>query len=95
MVLGSREQLCCNPDVQNLPPYAQQHNCKQLGPMCKYHRLLQGEHIHEIYYGNTLPNRGLMDIEDLYKYCSRKEVHLSFSIHSRFALISSHVIMWQ
>ena len=74
MVLGSREQLCCNPDVQQLPQYAQQHTCKQLGLTCKYYRQLQGEQVHEIYYGKTLPDKGSMDIEDLYKYCKRKEV---------------------
>lgn len=74
MVMGSREQLCCNPEVRSQPQYAQKHICRQLGNNCVYRQKLSVEKINDIYYGNVLPDRGLMDIEDLYKYSKSKGV---------------------
>ena len=66
MVLGSREQLCVNQNVQSQPSYTQKTLCRSLGTTCPYYIDRQGFGSH--FYGKSLPHNGLMDIEDLYAY---------------------------
>ena len=76
MVMGSREQLCCNEEVRKQPQFVQMNMCKHLGQSCLYHRKLTGDHADELYYGKQVPDKGLMDIEDLYKYGQKKGVYI-------------------
>lgn len=79
--MGSREQLCSNEDVRSRPVFAQKQVCQHLGGQCKPRINLSGKHAHDI-YNSDLPRKGLMDIEDLYKFGRKKNVHF----HTSFSL---------
>lgn len=65
MVMGSREQLCVNPNVRSQPPYAQKAMCHSLGPQCPYFE--RASFIAKHYYGDpSIPKESTLDIEDLY-----------------------------
>lgn len=80
MVLASRDQMCINQDVRNLPHYAQRATCHFLGLTCPYHRNVNGDIISDFYHPPPQRERELMDIEDLYAYGKRRNVWMCFEL---------------
>ena len=74
MVLASRDQMCINQDVRNLPHYAQRASCHFLGLTCPFHRNVNGDILFEMYHTQAPKERDLMDIEDLYALGKRRNV---------------------
>ena len=88
MVLASRDQMCINQDVRNLPHYAQRASCHFLGLTCPFHRNVNGDILFEMYHTQPPKERDLMDIEDLYALGKRRNVWIQLYVWDRFVPIT-------
>ena len=89
MVLASRDQMCINREVQKLPQYAQRTTCHFLGLSCMFHRNVNGDIISNLYHNQSTPDRGIMDIEDLFSFGTKRNVCFNIELRSRFVRIIS------
>lgn len=92
MCLGSREQLCCNPEVHKLPTYAQKVVCNNLGMMCHFRRQPISEKVHDLYYGNH-KRENMLDIEDLYKTYRKQSVCPYFVTRDTVTMIEAQMLL--
>ena len=76
--MGSREQMCTNKEVKNASSYAQRNMCKSLGMNCPFYRNACNHAKTDIFNDESIPNKGLMDIEDLVSYGTRHYVFTAF-----------------
>ena len=77
VILGSREQQCIQAEIRKQPASVQKALCRSLGYNCPYRRSLDIKSSIDIFYNKSIPNNGLMDIEDLYSYGQKHSVRKS------------------
>ena len=76
IAMGSREQMCTNQEVKKASSYAQRTMCRSLGMRCAFYRNACFHVNTNIYNNDALPNNGIMDIEDLVAYGTKRNVVL-------------------
>ena len=92
IAMGSREQMCTNREVKKASSYAQRTMCRSLGMHCSFYRNACFHVNTNIYENDALPDKGLMDIEDLVAYGNRHNVVAAMCLHCRCAPTSCPVM---
>ena len=89
--MGSREQLCINPSIRNQPVYAQKALCHN-GDKCDF-RGIRSNILNHFYDPGFLPKEGLLDIEDLYAFGTKKSICPYYLTRSEQISIESQLVL--